>query len=71
MAGLKVVVVACDAEGNVSVEDLRAKAGQYRDRLAALMITYPSTHGVYENPSAPSATSCTRTAGRFTWMAPT
>ncbi|MGZ4959637.1 MAG: aminomethyl-transferring glycine dehydrogenase [Methylomonas sp.] len=48
MAGLKVVVVDCDANGNVSVDDLRAKAGQYRDTLAALMITYPSTHGVYE-----------------------
>jgi len=48
LAGLKVVVVACDENGNVSVEDLRAKATQYHDTLAALMITYPSTHGVYE-----------------------
>ncbi|OAI14223.1 glycine dehydrogenase (aminomethyl-transferring) [Methylomonas lenta] len=48
LAGLKVVVVACDANGNVSVEDLRAKVTQYQDTLAALMITYPSTHGVYE-----------------------
>jgi glycine dehydrogenase len=48
MAGLKVVVVACDENGNVDLEDLRAKAAQHRDRLAALMITYPSTHGVYE-----------------------
>src|SRR5690606_24781676 len=48
MAGLKVVVVACDRDGNVSVDDLRARAAQHRDRLAALMITYPSTHGVYE-----------------------
>lgn len=48
MAGLNVVVVECDANGNVSVEDLQAKAGEYRDTLAALMITYPSTHGVYE-----------------------
>ena len=48
MAGLQVVVVACDDHGNVDVEDLKAKASQYEDRLAALMITYPSTHGVYE-----------------------
>jgi glycine dehydrogenase len=48
LAGLTVVVVACDANGNVSVDDLRAKAEQYQDSLAALMITYPSTHGVYE-----------------------
>jgi glycine dehydrogenase len=48
MVGLDVVTVACDAAGNVDVEDLRAKAVKYADRLAALMITYPSTHGVYE-----------------------
>ncbi len=49
MAGMKVVVVACDADGNVDLADLRAKADQYRDSLAALMVTYPSTHGVYED----------------------
>jgi glycine dehydrogenase len=49
MAGYRVVVVATDAQGNVDVEDLRAKAQQQRDKLAALMITYPSTHGVFEN----------------------
>jgi glycine dehydrogenase len=48
MAGLKVVVVACDAGGNVDLADLEAKAEQHRDRLAALMVTYPSTHGVFE-----------------------
>jgi glycine dehydrogenase len=48
MAGLKVVVTACDSNGNVDLRDLRAKAEQYRDRLAALMVTYPSTHGVFE-----------------------
>jgi glycine dehydrogenase len=48
MAGLKVVVVACDANGNVDLADLEAKARQHRDGLAALMITYPSTHGVFE-----------------------
>lgn len=48
MAGLTVVVLACDDHGNVSLDDLRAKADQYRDTLAALMLTYPSTHGVFE-----------------------
>jgi len=46
--GLRVVVVACDAHGNVEVEDLRAKCAAHGARLAALMITYPSTHGVFE-----------------------
>jgi glycine dehydrogenase len=48
MVGYKVVPVACDAQGNVEVSDLRAKAEQHRDNLAALMVTYPSTHGVFE-----------------------
>jgi glycine dehydrogenase len=48
MAGLDVVVVACDEHGNVSLDDLRAKLEAHHDTLAALMITYPSTHGVYE-----------------------
>lgn len=48
MAGMKVVVVQCDAAGNVEVSDLKAKAKQYKDELAALLITYPSTHGVFE-----------------------
>ncbi|TAM61684.1 MAG: glycine dehydrogenase (aminomethyl-transferring) [Rhodanobacter sp.] len=48
MCGMSVVVTKCDANGNVDVEDIRAKAGKYADRLAALMITYPSTHGVFE-----------------------
>ena len=48
MAGMSVVVVACDARGDVDVADLRAKAGQHSANLAAVMITYPSTHGVFE-----------------------
>jgi glycine dehydrogenase len=48
MAGLKVVVVACDENGNISLDDLRAKLAEYQNTLAALMITYPSTHGVFE-----------------------
>ena len=52
MAGLDVVVVACDAEGNIDVADLRAQAAAHRERLAALMVTYPSTHGVFEEAIA-------------------
>jgi glycine dehydrogenase len=48
MAGLQVVVVACDNHGNIDLADLKAKAEQYKDKLAALMVTYPSTHGVFE-----------------------
>ncbi len=48
MAGMEVVVVACDEHGNVDLADLRARAEAHADRLAALMITYPSTHGVFE-----------------------
>ena len=48
MVGMRVVVVACDEHGNVDVEDLRKKIEQYGHELAALMITYPSTHGVFE-----------------------
>jgi glycine dehydrogenase len=48
MAGMEVVVVACDARGDVDVEDLRAKAARHGNNLAAIMITYPSTHGVFE-----------------------
>jgi len=48
MAGLQVVVVDCDENGNVDISDLKAKAGKHATRLAALMITYPSTHGVFE-----------------------
>lgn len=49
MAGMRVVVIACDDHGNVSVDDLKAKISEYRDELAALMFTYPSTHGVFES----------------------
>jgi glycine dehydrogenase len=48
MAGMRVVVVACDAHGNVDVADLKSKVAQHRERLGAVMITYPSTHGVFE-----------------------
>ncbi len=48
MAGMTVVVVQCDSEGNIDLQDFSAKAEQYSNRLAATMITYPSTHGVFE-----------------------
>ncbi len=48
MAGMKVVVVNCDANGNIDVEDLKKKAEQHKNELAGLMVTYPSTHGVFE-----------------------
>jgi glycine dehydrogenase len=48
MAGMKVVIVACDEKGNIDLSDLKAKASEHRQNLAALMITYPSTHGVFE-----------------------
>lgn len=48
MAGMSVVVVACDAKGNIDIEDLRLRSEQAGDKLSCIMITYPSTHGVYE-----------------------
>src|SRR3954454_19766455 len=52
MAGMRVVVVACDDAGNVSLDDLRAKLAEHADTVAALMVTYPSTHGVFEQDIA-------------------
>ena len=49
LVGMNVITVACDSQGNISVEDLTLKIEQNRDRLACLMITYPSTHGVFES----------------------
>ncbi len=48
MAGMRVIVVECDSRGNIDLDDLRAKAATHGDNLAALMVTYPSTHGVFE-----------------------
>lgn len=48
LAGMRVVVVACTGEGNIDLADLRSKVDTHRDTLAAIMVTYPSTHGVYE-----------------------
>jgi glycine dehydrogenase len=49
MAGMKVVVVNCDEQGNIDLDDLKLKSDQYKDNLAAFMVTYPSTHGVFES----------------------
>ncbi len=49
MAGMKVVVVKCDDEGNIDIADLKARAEEHKENLSALMVTYPSTHGVYED----------------------
>jgi len=49
MAGMKVVVVACDENGNIDINDLKTKAEEHKDNLSSLMVTYPSTHGVYED----------------------
>ncbi len=49
MAGMKIVTVACDDKGNIDVEDLKTKAREYSSELAGIMITYPSTHGVFES----------------------
>ncbi|MBN3993752.1 MAG: aminomethyl-transferring glycine dehydrogenase [Nostoc sp. NMS2] len=50
MCGMKVVAVACDSQGNIDVDDLKAKVEKHSNELAALMVTYPSTHGVFEEP---------------------
>ena len=71
MAGMRVVVVACDAAGNVDMADLEAKARAHSANLAAIMVTYPSTHGVFEAGSAVFARSCTSTAARCTSTART
>ena len=64
MAGMRVVVVACDEDGNIDLADLRAKAEQHKARLAALMVTYPSTHGVFEARSRRSARSIHAAGGQ-------
>jgi len=64
MAGMEVVVVRCDEKGNIDVADLNAKAVQHRDRLAAMMVTYPSTHGVFEESIKDLCTIVHRNGGQ-------
>ena len=71
MAGMRVVVVACDEQGNVDLDDLAAKVAQHAEHLAALMITYPWTHGVFEERIGEICRSSTTPAARSTWTAPT
>ena len=70
MAGMRVVVVASAPNGNVDLADLKKKATEHRDRLSCLMITYPSTHGVYED-GIREICDVVHEHGvdRFTWMA--
>ena len=71
MVGMRVVVTACDARGNVDIADLKAKAEEHRERLAAIMITYPPPTACSRKASAKSARSSTPTAARCTSTAPT
>ena len=67
MAGMQVVVVECDEKGNINVEDLRKKAGEHKEELAGFMITYPSTHGVFE-ASVIEMTQIIHEAGGLVYM---
>jgi glycine dehydrogenase len=66
MAGMKVVVINCDKDGNVDFEDLKKKAIEHSKNLAALMVTYPSTHGVFEEQI--TAKLFMTMVDRFIWM---
>ena len=70
MVGMEVVVIACDARGNVDVEDLRRQGGAASETLAAMMITYPSTHGVFEEHIRDICESFTAMADRSISTAP-
>ncbi|TWU32875.1 Glycine dehydrogenase (decarboxylating) [Novipirellula artificiosorum] len=67
MAGMKVVAIQCNERGDIDVDDLKAKAVQYGDRLSALMITYPSTHGVFES-TIREVCQCVHDAGGQVYM---
>ena len=71
MAGMRVVVVACDEKGNIDLGDLEAKAREHAATSRRIMITYPSTYGIFEEEICASARSSTSTAGRFTSTART
>ena len=71
MAGMKVIPVNCDKKGNIDLKDLCEKAAKYSNELAAIMITYPSTHGVFETTVKKYARSFMITAVRFISMAQT
>ena len=71
MVGMEVVVVACDENGNVDLADLKAKAEKHSANLAAAMVTYPSTHGVFEEGIREIPTSSMHTVVKFMSMART
>ncbi|GIT03375.1 MAG: hypothetical protein CM1200mP28_06340 [Deltaproteobacteria bacterium] len=68
MTSMKSVIVKCDQNGNIDVKNLSELAEKHAENLAALMITYPSTHGVFEESLIPSAKSFMIKEARFTWM---
>ena len=71
MCGMKVVVVGCDKHGNINLDELKEKAAEHADNLGALMITYPSTHGVFEDHILEVTQTVHEHGGRSTWTAPT
>ena len=71
MCGMKVVVVKCDDQGNVDVDDLQAKAEKHAANLAAIMVTYPSTHGVFEEKITEICALSMTMAVRFISTVPT
>ena len=71
MIGMEVVLVACDEDGNIDLDDLKKKAEEHTETLAALMITYPSTHGVYEEAVKDICQTVHKHGGRFIWMVQT
>lgn len=70
MAGMKVVVVECDKNGNIDVEDLKKKAEEHKDNLSAFMVTYPSTHGVFESRIKEMNEIIHKMVVWFIWMVP-
>jgi glycine dehydrogenase len=70
MAGMEIIVTKTTPEGNIDVEDLRARAIEYKDRLSALMVTYPSTHGVFESSIIEITNLIHENGGLVLWMVP-
>ena len=68
MAGMKIVVIACDKEGNIDFKDLKSKAEQYSKNLSALMVTYPSTHGVFEEKIKEICKLSMVMVAKYIWM---
>ena len=71
MAGMKVVTVKSDDLGNIDIDDLRAKAEKHKENLSALMVTYPSTYGVFEEGIVELSILSIVTVGKSTWTVQT